>query len=190
MQNNEPALDTEELLHLAIQASKNKNNEATIRYLKSALQLSPEAADVHFMLGATYADLAMFERAESSLQEAIRLNPDFEAANFQLGLLYIVNNQIENATTAWQKLDSTSEDNAYYLFKSGLLSLSRDEFDKSIDYINRGLKANQDNPPLSENMTRILNDILASQQQSRPEEIKPQQTRQVQLKAYEDTNHK
>jgi tetratricopeptide (TPR) repeat protein len=185
--NNE-VLDADELLHLAMEASKKQDSEAAIKYLKSAREQSPESSEVQFMLGATYADLGMFDRAETSLKEAVTLKPDFEAAIFQLGLLYIVNNRIDNAAEAWEALDTKGEENPYYLFKSGLLKLANDEFDQSIEYINKGLQANQENEPLNINMSRILNDILASQQQSEANSVTPQNTRQTQLKAYQNSD--
>lgn len=186
---NDTVLEPDELLHLAIESSKNNDSESTLKYLKSAQELSPLSSDIQFMLGSTYADLGMFERAESSLKQAISLKADFEAAQFQLGLLYIVNNLIEQASKAWEPLETLGDENPYYLFKSGLLSLANDEFDKSIEYINKGLEANTENEPLNNNMNQILNDILASQKSDLiPNSSNtPNSSRHAQLKAYKNS---
>jgi Flp pilus assembly protein TadD len=189
MNDNKEILDSEELLHLAMESNNKNDTEAAIKHLKSALKLSPESAEVNFMLGAIYADLGMFDRAEVSLKEAIAYKADFEAAQFQLGLLYIVNSQIDNASSAWEALDSKGEENPYYLFKCGLLKLANDEFDKSIEYISKGLENNNDNAPLNNNMNRILNDILSTQQQESNNNAIPQNARQAQLKAYENSDN-
>lgn len=190
MKNTEQPFDAEELLHLAMEASKNSDNETAIKHLKSALEISPDSAEVHFMLGSTYADIGMYERAENSLKQALVAKPDFEAARFQLGLLYIVNNQVDQASTTWEALDNLGDDNPHYLFKCGLLHLAKDEFDKSIEYINKGLVANTQNTPLNNNMNQILNDILAVQQQTSGVAAPANNlnnAKHAQLKAYEDT---
>ena len=185
-----PIADAEELLHLAMKASDNKNPEQSLNYLKTALELSPDYAEAHLMLGATYADLGMFERAEKEIKSAIKANDQLHVAHFQLGLLYITHNRTDEAITSWTALDELPEDNPYYLFKTGLIALANDDFENCIQYLEAGLESNQENPPLSANIEKIL----ASVRQSQPVEPnnvsseKQQKSKIIKLTAYENSD--
>jgi tetratricopeptide (TPR) repeat protein len=156
-------IDAQEFLHLAIESSNNKNSEDTLNYLKSALELSPDFAEARLLLGATYADLGMFDRAEEQIKTAIEYDNGLSVAHFQLGLLYITSNRVDEAMASWAALDNLDEENPYYLFKVGLLALANDNFEECLTYLERGVENNVENEPLNINIQNIIESVKTSQ---------------------------
>lgn len=170
MGNTESKLNTEELLHLALDASKKGQTESSIEYLKRAIELSPEDGRIHYMLAAEHAQIGMFNEAAQEMEHAVQLDPTLYTAHFQLGLLHLTSGRVEQATTAWAALDALSEDNFLFLFKSGLEHLVRDEFAPCIDKLKRGIELNTLNQPLNLDMQRIITDIQEKTQDTPPPE--------------------
>jgi tetratricopeptide (TPR) repeat protein len=165
MNENATQLDAEELLHFAIRASQNKQNERAILYLKHAITQDPDNARLHYFLGAQHAEIGMYDRAVEEMTRAVEIDPALETAHFQLGLLHVTSARVTEAEQAWQALDALGENHPLYLFKTGLLHLTRDEFDQARSHLSKGIELNQQNPDLNRDMLRILNDI---------EEVAPQ----------------
>lgn len=159
MNDQKPQLDADELLHFAVQASQNQQNEKAILYLKHALQQAPDNAKLHYFLGAEHAAIGMMDRAIEEMSHAVKLAPELETAHFQLGLLYATSAQIEQADKAWRALDKLGENNPLYLFKTGLLQLADDDFENATENLSRGISVNHANPDLNTDMQRILEGI-------------------------------
>lgn len=155
-------LDSEELVHLAIKSSEQNNNEDAILKLKQAIVQSPDNANAHFMLGAIYAELGMYERAQQCFQAAILANPELHIASFQSGLLQITSGELDSAKQVWSNLDSLGEDHYLVLFKNGMLDLAVDKHEQAVDKITKGLQNNNENPALNYDMERILMEIGAA----------------------------
>jgi len=152
-------LDVEELLQLALRASGENSNEQSITYLKRALALKPNEGRLHYMLAAEHAQMGLYDRAAEEMAKAIELDPSLVTAHFQLGLLYITSGRVAEAEAAWQPLDKLGKDNFLHLFKTGMLHLVRDEFKQSESCLERGIKANDFNEPLNNDMRKILRDV-------------------------------
>lgn len=56
-------LDADELLHLALNAAQANRHEEAITSLKRALDISPNDARMHYMLGAEHAQIGLHDRA-------------------------------------------------------------------------------------------------------------------------------
>jgi len=149
-------LDAEELLHLAIEASSKNDNEKTIMLLKQALQLNPENAKVQYMLGATHAQIGLYDRAIADMQRVVEIDPNLYTAHFQLGLLYITSGNLIAAEQSWTALDKFGEENALFLFKRGILNLAHDHFDDCINDLQNGIKVNRSNTPLNKDMQILI----------------------------------
>ena len=159
MSNAPSKLTPEELLHLALDATKKDNSESSIEYLKRAIELSPNDGRLHYMLAAEHAQIGMFNEATQEMTLAVQLDPSLHTAHFQLGLLHLTSGRVEQAITAWTPLDALGEDNFLFLFKSGLEHLARDEFAPCIDKLKRGITLNTLNTALNNDMQRVINDI-------------------------------
>lgn len=159
MEKTASRLNAQELLHLAIDASKKDQNESAIEYLKRAIELSPEDARIHYMLAAEHAQIGMYTEAIQEMERAVQLDPKLYTAHFQLGLLQLSSGQVDRAIAAWEPLDALGEDNFLFFFKSGLIHLARDEFGPCADKLKRGMELNTQNQALNNDMQRVINDI-------------------------------
>jgi tetratricopeptide (TPR) repeat protein len=159
MIDNATQLDAEELLHFAIRASQQKQNEKAILYLKHALTQEPDNARLHYFLGAQHAEIGMYDRAVEEMSRAVEIDPDLDTAHFQLGLLHATSARIPEAEQTWEALDKLGEEHPLVLFKSGLLHLARDEFDSARALLTKGIESNHFNVDLNRDMQRILDSI-------------------------------
>ena len=149
-------LDAEELLHLAVAASDRNESDRAIDLLKQAIEIDPNEARAHYMLGAEHAQIGLFDRAIADMSRAVEIDGELDAARFQLGLLQLTSRQPQLAEQTWQPLDRLGDDHFYVLFKSGLLALARDDFAVTLNLLRRGQAANTVNEPLNRDMQRIV----------------------------------
>jgi tetratricopeptide (TPR) repeat protein len=149
-------LDAEELLHLAVAASDRNESDRAIELLKRAIEVDPNEARAHYMLGAEHAQIGLFDRAMADMSKALELDSQLDAARFQLGLLQLSSRQPEAAEQTWRSLDELGEEHFFVLFKSGLLALARDDFATCLDLLRRGQAANAVNEPLNRDMQKIV----------------------------------
>lgn len=150
------ALDADELLHLAIDASQKDDNSGSLSYLKQALTIEPNNAKLHYMLGAIHAEIGMYERAVADMQKAVDLDATLVTAVFQLGLLHITSGNVAEAEKAWASLDQLGEENCLYLFKKGILHLAANEFAECVELLNKGISLNTINPALNKDMQMLI----------------------------------
>src|SRR4051812_1046232 len=102
-------LDDEELLHLAIEASRKQRHGDAIQYLKDAAAKAPRNAQVRFLLGAEHAQIGLLDRAQEEMSAALDIDPGLVPARFQLGLLHLVQARVAEASAAWKPLDALPE---------------------------------------------------------------------------------
>ena len=152
-------IDNEERFHLALKAMGDGNAERAIDLLKVVIKAEPENGRALYLLGALHADLGMYERAVTELQQSVRLEPGIPAAHFQLGLLLAMSGRADDAETAWSALDPVREDDPYGVLKRGLSHLLHDRFDESIADLERGMELNTENPALNEDMLHVLTNV-------------------------------
>ena len=159
-------LDPDELLHLAVAASDRDQTDQAIGFLKRAIEVAPDHAKAHYLLGAEHAQIGMFERAIDDMRRAVALDRELDAARFQLGLLLLTSRQPQSAEETWSELDRLGPDHPYVLFKTGLLHLARDEFNECLQCLRAGIAVNDANAPLNADMQKIVAqvDALLAQQ--------------------------
>jgi tetratricopeptide (TPR) repeat protein len=157
-------LDDEELLHLAIEASRKQRHGDAIQYLKDAAEKSPGNAKVRFLLGAEHAQIGLLDRAQEDMTAALEIDPGLVPARFQLGLLFLVRARVAEASATWKPLEALPESDPYLHFKRGLEYLVHDEFSLCEEAIAKGVQLNTVNPPLNQDMQRIVDEVKARTQ--------------------------
>jgi tetratricopeptide (TPR) repeat protein len=65
---------------------------------QKAVQLAPDSADAHYVLGRTWAELSDIAKAIHELEVASQLNPDSPEIHFALARVYVRANQPEKAS--------------------------------------------------------------------------------------------
>ena len=178
-------LDQEELLHLAIEASREQRHGDAIDYLKQAVERSDSNYKALYLLAAEHAQIGMTERAIEEFKKALSIEPNLAAARFQLGLLLLCNARVEEALAAWELLEQLDESDPYLHFKRGMESLSRDDFAGCERELKRGMELNTVNAALNTDMQRVLNDVAAHvSRQSLDTSLTGEQPGQILLSAY------
>ena len=155
-------LDAEELFHLGLHALRNDDPEKAISCLKECLERDPADAKSTYLLGATYAQMGMYDRAKQMLDQAIVLNPREYTAIFQLGLLHLTSGDVQQSKIVWQHLDVLGSDHFLYLFKSAMLALVADDFALCIALVDAGIEANTSNEALNNDMRKIKESAAAA----------------------------
>lgn len=148
-------LDAEELFHLGLHALRNDDPHEAISCLKQCIDLAPTHVKAVYLLGATYAQVGMYDRAKQLMQQAVLLDPQEYTAVFQLGLLHITSGDVELARTTWEGLDILGPEHFLHLFKSAMLALVIDDFARCIALIDAGIKANTFNEALNNDMLKV-----------------------------------
>jgi len=188
-QTTQSRLDDDELLHLAIEASRKQRHGDAIQYLKDAAIKSPRNAKVRFLLGAEHAQIGMLDRAQEELTAALEIDPGLVPARFQLGLLHLVRARIPEASEALKQLDALPESDPYLHFKRALEYLVRDEFALCEQSMLRGMQLNTANAPLNQDMQRILDEVKARTGQAPAAPTKSEPSEHVLLSAYKGSSH-
>lgn len=153
------SLDGEELLHLALLASKTGQHENTVLLLKRLLVEEPQNARALYLLGAEHAQIGLYDRAKEEIGKAVALDPGMHAARFQLGLLYISSGQVASGLDALAPLCLAPDNEPFYSFARGLEFLVNDQFSECREALELGISANKSNDALNDDMRKILEAI-------------------------------
>ncbi|HYD61570.1 MAG TPA: tetratricopeptide repeat protein [Noviherbaspirillum sp.] len=152
-------LDQAELLQLALNASSNNDSGTAIIYLKEAVSRSDATGKAHFILGAEYAQIRMYDRALTELEAAIALDPTLSIARFQLGLLWLTSDAPDKALDILRPLDELTSANALSHFARGLICLINNEFTDALQSLQEGIQRNTENPALNQDMQKIVDEL-------------------------------
>jgi tetratricopeptide (TPR) repeat protein len=154
-------LDQEELLHLAMEASREQRHGNAIDYLKQAVERSDSNYKALYLLAAQHAQIGMTERAIEEFNQALAIEPNLPAARFQLGLLLLCNARVQEALAAWELLEGLPENDPHLYFKRGMECLCSDDFAGCERELKRGMELNTVNAALNTDMQRVLDDVAA-----------------------------
>jgi tetratricopeptide (TPR) repeat protein len=162
-------LTQEEILHLAIEATRKGEHGSSISYLKEGVSRFPDDAKLAYVLGAEFAQIGIYDKAESEMQRAVALNPELYTASFQLGLLQMTLGKVDDAKLSWKNIDRLPEEHALWLFKTGLEHLADNKNAEAKVLLEQGIAVNDFSPELTRDMSMILetmagntNDVVES----------------------------
>lgn len=156
-------LDASEYLHLAIHASQENNHHAALNYLNQALAHEPNNPAIRYFLAAEHAELGLFERACSGMEEALALDPNMDIARFQLSLVYLQLQRTEEARNMFGILHSQTQEESLRDFADAYLHLLDEKRDAAIRLFEQGL-ADCKNLALKGDMTRVLTSLKSVDQ--------------------------
>jgi tetratricopeptide (TPR) repeat protein len=152
-------LDQTELFQLASNASANNDSASAIAYLKEAVGRADATAAAHYLLGAEYAQIHMYERAVGEMERALALDPALSVARLQLGLLWLTSGGADRADTVLAPLAELPANEALRHFGAGLRHLIKDQMDEAVARLEQGIALNTANAPLNGDMLNILGEI-------------------------------
>lgn len=166
-------LDQAELLQLALNASAADDSGTAIAYLKEAVSRPDATSAAHYILGAEYAQIKMYERAAGELEAALALDPALAIARLQLGLLWLTGGNGDQAQLVLGPLAELPETDALRMFGAALCHLANDELGQARELLLAGIAANTQNAPLNGDMQRMIEQIDLSNAPVATEEAAP-----------------
>ncbi|WEF32861.1 tetratricopeptide repeat protein [Pseudoduganella chitinolytica] len=161
-------LDQAELFQLALSVSGAGDSGTAIAYLKEAVSRADATAAAHYLLGAEYAQIRLYDRAMDEMEAAIALDPALWTARLQLALLYLGANKEDRAGDALRPLAEMGDDPALQQFAKGLLALIAEDMAGAVSALADGIERNQANPALNGDMQRIIDEIGRRQEAAPP----------------------
>lgn len=161
-------LDQEELFQLACTASVADDPASSMIYLKEAVGRPDASAKAHYLLGAEYAQIRLYERALESMQMALALDPALSVARLQLGLLWLINGNVGHAEAVLAPLAQLDPSDALRLFGEGLVHLGRDRNDAAVRCLAQGIALNTSIAPLNADMGHILDALERAGASNKP----------------------
>lgn len=148
-------LDQIELLQLASRASAGGAAGHAIGYLKEAVSRSDASGAAHYLLGAQYAQVGLYDRAIAEMEAAIALDPALSTARLQLGLLWLSSGNRDMASQVLSGLADLVADDPLRLFGAGLCHLIKGEFAEATRCLTEGIARNTRNEALNIDMQKI-----------------------------------
>lgn len=152
-------LDQEELLQLGLKASAENDSGSAIAYLKEAVSRADGNAVAHYILGAEYAQIKMYQRAIGEMEAAIALDPALSIARLQLGLLWLGADDTARAAEVLGPLAELGAQNALHQFGAGLQHLIDENLPEALRCLAEGVALNTANPALNLDMQGIMRAI-------------------------------
>lgn len=149
-------LDQAELLKLALSASAGDDAGSSIVYLKEAVARPDASAHAHYLLGAEYAQIKMYDRAADEMEAALALDPAMSIVRLQLGLLCLTSGNPVRAAEVLEGLDDLPASDALNRFGCGLQHLIRDELADCVRCLREGIALNVSNAPLNGDMQMLI----------------------------------
>ncbi len=149
-------LDQDELFQLARNASAAGDSPTSIAYLKEAVARPNATSRAHYLLGAEYAQIGMYERAVDAMESALALDPSLSIARMQLGMLWLTAGDVVRAESTLAPLGALAADDALRQFGAGLCHLIHDRSDAAVACIEAGIALNTAMAPLNDDMQLIL----------------------------------
>lgn len=152
-------LDQVELLQLALRAGAADDSAGAIACLKEAAGRSDANGTTHYMLGAEYAQIGLYDRATESMEMALAIDPTLSLVRLQLGLLWMTRADAVQSAQVLLPLDELPSTDPLFHFGRGLRQLARDEFADARSSFVAGIAGNATNAPLNADMQRIVDQI-------------------------------
>jgi predicted Zn-dependent protease len=147
-------LDAEELFHVSLSAMQHGRDGEALEALKRLLALEPGQLQAQHLLGAQYAQLGMFARAETTWRALLAAAPDFDAARFQLGRLVMLNGDAGAVQNVLAPLVERTDDLGWYA--QAVVAASRNDTGAVERALGKGLACEQSNPGVAGDMRQWL----------------------------------
>lgn len=149
-------LDQQELLQLALNAGGASDAGSAIGYLKEAVSRADATAQAHYLLGAEYAQIGLYERAIGEMEAAVALDPTLAVARLQLAMLWLGADNGARAAETLRPLEQLGQTEPLRHFGTGLLLLIGGEKAAAADSLREGIALNDANPALNGDMRNVI----------------------------------
>ncbi len=121
-----------------------KDQNLIIKYFKKALELDPNYAEVHVLLGVVYGEKDLYDQAIEEFKEAIRIKPDHAYAYFKLALAYHEKGLYDEAIEAYKEATKFNPDDAEAHRNLGLVYARKGLYDEAIEEFKETIRIKPD----------------------------------------------
>ena len=127
--------------------------------LRSAVNQSPNHADLHYRLGLLYRNRGQIEDAIACFREAVAINPSYMKALIKLGLAL---NEVGDTDEAVAIFKQAAELHPEYMdlhYQLGLLFSQRQQFDIAVEHLDKAVEGNPRNVSFQANLALSLQNM-------------------------------
>jgi tetratricopeptide (TPR) repeat protein len=148
--------DANQFISQGLTASQSNDSATAIDCFTRASQVEPQSGVPHFLIGSEYAALGKIAEAETAFANAVLLSPGFSIARYQLGLLQFSSGRASIALLTWDPLLQLPDSDPLPHFVRGFAELAGDQFDAAVSHFRQGIELNTSNPPLSDDVRKLI----------------------------------
>jgi len=130
--------------NLAAEAIIEERYDAAIGYLRTALSIEPEMADVWNNMGATQRRLKRVDLARASYQQAVRFDPYNNAAMSNLSRIYLQEGNVKLGNYFANKVKRHRSKNPYYRYSNARSALIDGDYARAREELNVAIRLKKD----------------------------------------------
>ena len=147
--------DTDLYLALGYTYGEDSKNDEALKFYYRAMEMSPDAARVHFHLGAQYDKMKNTALAIKEFRETIRLDPKFADAYNYLGYMFAeASTNLDEAIALIKKALETEPDNGAYLDSLGWAYFQKGDFSQALVELEKAMKTESTDPTVREHLKK------------------------------------
>lgn len=151
-------ISVDTILKEVILLIQNSEHEMAISVLEKARHKILDCAEIHYLLGAEYAETGQMDAAIEQMKHAVKLKPTMHTAIIQLVLAQLVN---FDEAGAYDTLMLLTEDapQEFICIKKALICLFENQLSEASLLLNQAIELNQTNEALNLDLTKLISNI-------------------------------
>ena len=139
---SDPLVDTQKLLHLAVENFQNGRLQEAKTYFHEALAKAPDDFDALHLSGVLELQLGQLDRAEELIAKALTINPNFADAHYNLAKVFEGQGRWQEAMGSYQKAVSLEPGLDVAHFNLGLIHARLGDFENAIASYQQAIQTN------------------------------------------------
>src|SRR5262245_58311940 len=155
MPTNPKTLDADEVLGLALRATRRGDSVRAMEYARRALELAPGSTQAWVLLAGNLAGTGDMKGAEEAYARA-RHPAGIARCPFSARPAAVVSRPRRTGRGTWMPLEALGGEHPLFLFQRGLRHLIRDEFAPCIADLRAGIARNQESAALNRDMQKVI----------------------------------
>lgn len=123
----------------ALISLKQDRKADALAIFKEALKKDPGDVAVRMNLGVLHLDHQQVDNAAVEFERVLKIMPDHPDAKMHLAMIYSIRKEYDAAERLFDEVGNLNSKNALYLYNMAILEERRENFDSSLDYLDRYL---------------------------------------------------
>ncbi len=119
----------------ALDAYQKGQFQSALSSLTELLELAPQVAEAHNLMGIIHQRMNRPQLFEESLQKAIELRPDYVEARRNLALHWVRRGRLQQALQQFRKLLEIRPDSSDIHYRMGVIYAEQDQFKSAVDHL-------------------------------------------------------